>query len=105
MKSIILFLFFLIVSLAFYMGYSERFAYFNGVICQKIGWNTQAAEMFDKGCRNGNLPACVDLGIMAENGIGIEKDIFKARKLYEQASKHGFEPAKNRLKNIQTLQK
>lgn len=102
MKSIALFLLLLLISLALYLGYSERFAYLNGTICQKIGWESKAAELYEKGCRNNNLPACVDLGILYETGRGVDKDIDKARKLYEKASRHGYKPAEIRL-NTKTM--
>lgn len=97
MKSITLFLVLLLVSLALYLGYSERFAYLNGMICQKIGWENKAAELYDKGCQHNNLPACVDLGILYETGVGVDQDFDKARRLYEKASRHGYQPAVMRL--------
>lgn len=99
MKSVLFFLLVLILSLLFYLASSERFAYLNGRAYQQLGFHFKAAEMFEKACNDGNPRACVDLAAMFETGEGVDKDLVKAKGLYQKAYEHGFAPARDYMED------
>jgi len=102
LKSVLFFFLFLIVALAGYLHYSERFAYLNGLVYQKIGWYDKSAEMYEKGCRSKNARACVEAAQMYENGEGGDVDLMKAREFYLIAYEYGFLPAKSHLERLES---
>jgi TPR repeat protein len=51
-----------------------------------------AAQLFKKSCEGGNDgAACYELGRMAEAGLGMDKDVAKAQRYYDQACKAGVQ--------------
>ena len=102
MKPVITFLLLLVVSLALYLHYSERFAYFNGIVYQKIGWDGESAEMFEKGCEAKNVRSCVELGRMYEEGDGVDTNLSKSAALYQKALELGYLPAKEHVQRLET---
>ena len=56
-----------------------------GLICEKEGDLSSAAEWFRKGADKGNADSMYKLGMYYLNGIGVEKDIKKAYELLDDA--------------------
>ena len=49
----------------------------------------KAFESFKKACDGGNMRGCRSLGVMYDNGIGVEKDFSKAAELFKKACNGG----------------
>ena len=49
----------------------------------------KAFESFKKACDSGNMRGCFNLGIMYEEGNGVEKDFSKAAELFKKACDGG----------------
>ena len=77
--------------------YGAGLVYFHG-IDGKPDYE-KAVEMLKKASDRGVVCANYNLGVCYENGNGVEKDINKAKALYEKAAK-GFDPAKKALERL-----
>jgi hypothetical protein len=49
-----------------------------------------AVKLFSKACHDGTAEGCYDLGIMYDNGQGVQQDYFKAVELYTKACDGGI---------------
>ena len=49
----------------------------------------KAAELFKKACDGGKMSGCYNLGVMYNNGNGVEKDLGKAAELFKKACDGG----------------
>jgi len=58
---------------------------------------TRAAALYDQAAQAGHLPAMVSLGVLYQNGIGVEQDFAKAKQLYERGVQVGHPRAQNNL--------
>ena len=70
-----------IISLSFAKDSSNEFN--NAVIAYKNKDFFVAFELFDKLCKNGNLVACNNLGILYDNGYGTRQSYQKAFEIYK----------------------
>ena len=52
-----------------------------------------AASFFDKGCKEGSQRACVGYADLLKGGKGVDKDVPRAKRLYEAACNAGHAPA------------
>jgi len=100
MKQVILLFITLVSALVLYLGYSERYAYFNGLVAEAVGWDAKALVLYQKGCHQGNLASCMKVGEKYESGIGCMQDPDKAINVYEKASSAGYIPAETKLKEL-----
>ena len=65
---------------------SPRECYFEGMTLQADGKVAKARAFFEYACDAGEMEACYDLALLFEDGQGgVEKDLDKARSLYEKA--------------------
>jgi hypothetical protein len=64
-----------------------------GVDCIKHGAFEEAAEHFKMSTNSNNASACFNLALLYENGLGVEKDLIMAKKLYSMAGDWGNERA------------
>ncbi|GAA8087039.1 hypothetical protein HpNP74_23810 [Helicobacter pylori] len=58
----------------------------------------KAAQFYSKGCELNNSFGCGALGMLYENGQGVEKDLTKAAYFYSKACKLGSQVACEALK-------
>lgn len=100
MKQVILLFMILVSALVLYLGYSERFAYFNGLVAEAAGWDAKALVLYQKGCHQGNFASCMKVGEKYESGIGCMQDPAEAVKIYQKASSEGYIPAETKLKGL-----
>jgi len=49
-----------------------------------------ASQLFTKGCENGNVYSCIELGKMYAVGEGVQLNNKKAKKLFSKACKKGY---------------
>ena len=68
--------------------------YEDGVNAYEAGNYEKAIDFFEKADKQGNIEAIVDLGIMYENGQGVQQDLDKALKLYQKGADKGSDRAK-----------
>ncbi len=66
------------------------YAYYNGVETDYSGIRTEqdrsvSAQYWQTACDGGNMLGCTNLGILYENGEGVNTDLTEAARLYEQA--------------------
>ena len=64
-------------------AYEQGMAFYNNKEYDK------AFESFKKACDSGNMRGCFNLGIMYEEGNGVEKDFSKAAELFKKACNGG----------------
>ena len=64
-------------------AYEQGMAFYNNKEYDK------AFESFKKACDGGNMRGCFNLGIMYEEGNGVEKDFSKAAELFKKACDGG----------------
>jgi len=60
----------------------------------------KAVEWFQKAADQGVASAQYNLGMSYELGVGVEKDIPKAKELYKKAIAQGHQKAQQRLNNL-----
>ena len=65
----------------------------DGVEAYQKGNITLASELYTKDCKNGNMHACINLGILYATGNGVEQDNIKAKKLFVKACKKRYSKA------------
>lgn len=58
---------------------------------------SEALTFFKKAAEEGNASAMYYIGLMFENGCGVQKDYFKAEERYEEAAKAGYSSAEKKL--------
>jgi Sel1 repeat len=64
-----------------------------GIDCIKHNEFKEAAEHFKMSTNTNNASACFNLALLYEKGLGVEKDLMMAKKLYQMASDWGSERA------------
>jgi hypothetical protein len=77
-----------------------RFAYQAGRAAFARKEYRQAAVLFCSAAENGKLAAMVDLGVLYEDGLGVNKNVARAREFYRQAQNRGDGRAGARLKDL-----
>jgi len=68
--------------------------YEDGQKAYEAGSYKKAIELFKKADKQGHIEAIVALGIMYENGQGVQQDLDKALKLYKIGIDRGSDQAK-----------
>ena len=91
--------------------YSRACALRTGVGCRNVGIRhadavtlphdrTLAVAAFDKGCQYGDLNSCNKHAWHAEQGLGTDRDIAKALRLYAKACDGGYQLACTNARNL-----
>ena len=62
----------------------------------------KALEWYTKAAEQGDAEAQYNLGVIYEEGLGIEKDMQKAKHFFKQAAKNKFQPAMIKLAEMKT---
>lgn len=61
---------------------------------------SKARRYFEKACDLNNGGGCSNLGVLYQNGQGVEKDLIKAAYFYTKACKLGYKKACEMLKEL-----
>ena len=60
----------------------------------------KAAKQWQKACEADVSESCSNLGVLYENGQGVQQDFHKAAKLFEKACDDGYSQSCNNLGNL-----
>jgi TPR repeat protein len=73
-----------------------------GCFSAESGELSTSMKAMEKACQRHVATACYEFGILYEEGIGVKKDIEKAKAYYSQACKDGYDKACTNAKKLQT---
>lgn len=73
--------------------------------CRREGKDKEAVVWYEKAAANGIVEAFGALGICYYDGIGVEKDVPKAKELLKKAAEKGYGPAEAKLEEIADAEK
>ncbi|MDC0143385.1 hypothetical protein OAK45_02500 [Verrucomicrobia bacterium] len=80
---------------------SDATDYYNlGLICQRIGKFKEAAAEYERATRSRHAMAQASLAYLYETGRGVERDVMKAKELYQLAAQQGHSVAQYNLGRI-----
>ena len=80
---------------------SDAPAYYSlGLICQRIGKFKEAAVEYERATRSRHAMAQASLAYLYETGQGVERDLMKAKELYQLAAQQGHSVAQYNLGRI-----
>lgn len=68
-----------------------------GVVLEAEGHLADAASLYSRATQAGHIDAAVSLGVLYQNGSGVDQDYDRARSLYEKAAQAGHARAQNNL--------
>ena len=99
MKKVVVFLVCVVIVLVGYIvldksgiqlpSFGAKKAFEQGIAFYNNKEYDKAFESFKKACDSGNMRGCFNLGIMYEEGNGVEKDFSKAAELFKKACDGG----------------